>query len=170
MTLSERNQLIVDNMNLVYFIINKYYPSLITDDDIKQVGMLGLIKAADKWDESKGTFATFASYLIRHEIAREFRDFRSKHTKDVSLQNPLPNSEEDGTYEDAVVGEEDVDVVDADKFYESLHGQDAEIIRLLESGYSRAEIAERFGVSQSAIGQHVRKLRKRWIQLYGDFS
>ena len=67
-----KNELIEKNMNLVYFVISKYYPTFIHDEDIVQSGMLGLCKAADKWDESKSKFSTYAGRCIRNEINQEF--------------------------------------------------------------------------------------------------
>ena len=74
-----KQQLIEDNMGLVYSLILREYPTYIQDEDIIQCGMLGLCQAADKFDESKGfKFAGFAWFCIRNEIIRELNK-RSKH-------------------------------------------------------------------------------------------
>ena len=68
-----KQQLIEDNLNLVYALISREYPTYLHDEDIIQTGMLGLCKAADKWDEKRGTFSNFAWCCIRHEIIKEFK-------------------------------------------------------------------------------------------------
>lgn len=62
----ERQHLVTDNMRLVHYIVQKYVKPAASDyEDIAQVGMMGLIKAAIGWDESKGnTFATYATRMI----------------------------------------------------------------------------------------------------------
>jgi RNA polymerase sigma factor (sigma-70 family) len=52
-------------------------------EHIYQVGVQGLIKAAKKFDLSKGTITTFANRFIIHEIYKEIR-FMSKQNKYVS--------------------------------------------------------------------------------------
>lgn len=62
---------------LVYSIVSKYYKnsSNISLDDLKQVGMMGLVLAAQRYDPSKNTrFSTFATHTIHGEIMRYFRD------------------------------------------------------------------------------------------------
>ena len=88
-----KNKLIEDNMSLVYFIINKYYPTYITDEDIVQAGMLGLCKAGDTWNEDKGAFSTYAAICIRNNIRMEFRG-RGKHQGVLSLDYELPETED----------------------------------------------------------------------------
>lgn len=62
----ERQHLVTDNMRLVHHVVQRYVKPAASDyEDIVQVGMMGLIKAAIGWDESKGnTFATYATRMI----------------------------------------------------------------------------------------------------------
>ena len=81
---NERDNLIENNMNLVHFIIGKYYPTYRYDEDLVQCGMIGLIHAADRYDAIKGKFSTYASHCISNEIRRELKR-RDKYRNEVSL-------------------------------------------------------------------------------------
>lgn len=69
-SIEERNALVVANLGLVYFIakpILRMFRS--KTDDIIQAGNVGLIKAGDSWDETRGVaFTTYACVVIRREI------------------------------------------------------------------------------------------------------
>ena len=49
-----RNKLIEHNLRLVAHIIKKYYSNLNDQDDLVSIGTIGLIKAVDTFDASKG--------------------------------------------------------------------------------------------------------------------
>lgn len=75
-----REKFIEDNMGLVGFTIKKYfgggssYRDLgISMEDIYQEGCFGLVKAVDKYEESKGKFSTFAVKYIWGYIMRLIR-------------------------------------------------------------------------------------------------
>lgn len=61
------------NVKLVSSIASKYYPvSDISSDDIYQLGLVGLSKAIDKFDYTRGTrFSTYATYWIKQKISKE---------------------------------------------------------------------------------------------------
>ena len=75
-------------MNLVYYLIRTYYPNFIKDGEIIQSGMLGLCRAVEKFDESKGKFSTYASRCILGEIKRELQN-RSRWSVETSLEQLL---------------------------------------------------------------------------------
>lgn len=77
--------LIVENMNLVYHIVQRDYPRYASDDDIIQCGMLGLVKAAKNYDPTRGvTFAAYARKYVHGEIRKELKR-REKDKAVVSL-------------------------------------------------------------------------------------
>lgn len=78
----ERDKFILENVKLVDFVINRrfagYYKNENTYDDLKQVGIIGLIKSVDSFDENKGNkFSTYAIPYILGTILREFRGKRN---------------------------------------------------------------------------------------------
>lgn len=160
-----RQKLIEDNINFVYFLIHRYYPSYITDEDIVQCGMVGLCKAADSWDETRSTFSTFASRVILNEIGMEFKR-RKKRIKTLSLDYPM--GEEEVTFGDMLVGESDVEYFDIDDFYNQLTPREKECFDLLKLGLKPVEIGRKLGISRQLVNYHLRLLRLRWEKVYGD--
>ena len=78
-----RTILILVNENLVKYLALKKNP--VPDDDLCSVGMIGLIKAIDKYDlNTNNTFATFASICIENEI---LLSFRKKKPAPVSIED-----------------------------------------------------------------------------------
>ncbi|MBP3330780.1 MAG: sigma-70 family RNA polymerase sigma factor [Clostridia bacterium] len=70
-----RSQMIEGNIGLVHSCANKFRGRGIEYDDLFQAGCVGLIKAADGFDESRGfSFSTYAVPVILGEIKRIFRD------------------------------------------------------------------------------------------------
>ena len=70
-----REQLIMSHLNLVRFLAAKFKNRGEPLDDLIQVGTVGLIKAIDRFDLSRGLeFTTYATPTIMGEIKRHFRD------------------------------------------------------------------------------------------------
>ena len=63
--MTDREQKIIGNMNLVHYIVHKHFPQYTANQDVIQNGYIGLIKAVDSFDESMGnTFSTYATRCI----------------------------------------------------------------------------------------------------------
>ena len=80
-----RAVLIERNLRLVSHIVKKYYSKTNDTDELISIGTIGLIKAIDSFDNSKGTrLATYASRCIENEILMYFRSIK-KQGGDVML-------------------------------------------------------------------------------------
>ena len=72
---NERESLINNNYGLVHACANKFRGRGVEYEDLFQAGCIGLIKAADNFDVSRGfAFSTYAVPVILGEIRRIFRD------------------------------------------------------------------------------------------------
>ena len=81
-----RATLIERNLRLVSHIVKKYYSRTNDTEDLVSIGTIGLIKAIDSFDPSKGTrLATYASRCIENEILMYFRA-RKKTAQDVEQE------------------------------------------------------------------------------------
>ena len=70
-----REQVIKDNMALVYSIVRRFTGRGYDPEDLGQIGAIGLIKAVDKFDLNYNVqFSTYAVPMITGEIKRFLRD------------------------------------------------------------------------------------------------
>ncbi len=70
-----RDAVVAANLNLVRHVVRRYRAMGNDEEELFQVGCLGLIKAVDRFDISRGTrFSTYAVPLILGEIQRHLRD------------------------------------------------------------------------------------------------
>lgn len=86
-----RDKFIESNLPLVHSLCKRFVGRGIEYDDLYQAGCIGLIKAADGFDESRGLcFSTYAVPVILGEIRRMFRDGGavkvSRSLKELSLK------------------------------------------------------------------------------------
>lgn len=93
MVTDKREEMITENIGLVHSIANRFRSRGAEYDDLFQAGCVGLIKAVDNFDESKGyQFSTYAVPVIMGEIKRIFRDggpikvSRSLKEKSIKVQ------------------------------------------------------------------------------------
>jgi RNA polymerase sigma-B factor len=72
-----RDRLIESNRGLAESIARRYMRQRDSDDDLRQVALLGLLKAVERFDPSRGlAFSSFATPTIEGELKRHFRDQR----------------------------------------------------------------------------------------------
>lgn len=156
------NKLVEDNVNLVYHLIARTYPTFIHDEDIIQSGMLGLCKAATNWDKNKSKFSTYASRCILNSINEEFRS-RKRQPKGVSLDQPLYDNM---TLAETVVGEEDVLFLDDETFYSRLSEEEQKVFKLYNNGYSTDEISTRLCMNEQKVRKILRLIKLKWREFY----
>lgn len=73
--MSRRDDLICQNIGLVHSCARRFIGRGIEYDDLFQAGCMGLVKAADGFEEERGLrFSTYAVPVILGEVRRLFRD------------------------------------------------------------------------------------------------
>lgn len=66
-----RQEMISSNTSLVAFVAHKFKANTLSFDDLMQEGLVGLIKAVDRFDPERGIrFSTYAVYWIRQAVSR----------------------------------------------------------------------------------------------------
>lgn len=86
-----RESLITENLKLVHSLCKRFIGKGIEYDDLFQSGCIGLIKAADGFDSSRGLmFSTYAVPVILGELKRLFRDGGaikvSRHLRELNIK------------------------------------------------------------------------------------
>ena len=126
MVKDRREKIISENLRLVNHLCKRFIGRGIEYEDLYQAGCVGLVKAADAFDESLGfCFSTYAVPVILGEIRRLFRDGGSikvsRSVKELSLR--IAKEKADLTYKlarepriseiAAALGEKAEDIVEA---------------------------------------------------------
>ena len=92
--LNARNTLVEYNLRLVAHIVKKYQTSERSTEDLISIGTIGLIKAVNTYDISKGSrLATYASRCIENELLMRLRQER-KESREISLFEPIGTDKE----------------------------------------------------------------------------
>jgi RNA polymerase sporulation-specific sigma factor len=170
--------LIERNLRLVAHIVKKYsFPNKDVDELIS-IGTVGLIKAIDSFDSSKGTrLATYASRCIENEILMLFRN-NKKQKSEIYLQDPIGVDKEGNEFclMDILSSEKDcvLEKVESNlqiralykKLVESLTKRESSIL-IMRYGLidgkckTQREIAVNLGISRSYVSRIEKKALKK---------
>jgi RNA polymerase sporulation-specific sigma factor len=170
--------LIERNLRLVAHIVKKYsFPNKDVDELIS-IGTVGLIKAIDSFDSSKGTrLATYASRCIENEILMLFRN-NKKQKNEIYLQDPIGVDKEGNEFclLDILSSEKDcvLEKVESNlqiralykKLVESLTKRESSIL-IMRYGLidgkckTQREIAVNLGISRSYVSRIEKKALKK---------
>lgn len=105
--------LVERNLRLVAHIAKKYYNDNRENEDLISIGIVGLIKAVNTYNPSKGNrLVTYASKCIENELLMMLRSER-KRNKEVSLNEPIGMDKEGNTISLMdVVENDEIDTLD----------------------------------------------------------
>lgn len=158
----ELEDMIKNNERLIYFVLHKYYPSLVHDEDAFQIGRIGLWQACESYDENQGSLSTYAVKCIRNAISNEMRQIRKAMSIEcVSLDSPMPHIG-DGTIAmkegilDPTNYFDDVEY-QIDELRPKIPERDLTMLTMKASGYTYKEIGEQFGVTKQRAQQILKK-------------
>ena len=189
-----RGKLIEHNLRLVAYIVNKNYPEAVRGcqqdaDDLISIGTIGLIRAAETFDYTKGRrFSTYASRCIDNQIKMHFRKIKRQQSE-VYINEPLETDSEGNTLTIADILSSGVNIeeetelrINSQKLYryidEELDEREKEIIckrygirdgrGFVCEAMTQREIAKQLKISRSYISRiekkALEKLRRRFEQ------
>lgn len=177
-----REKIIRHNLRLVAHITKKYYTANEDTDELISVGTVGLIKAVNSFNHSKGTrLATYAARCIENEILMHFRN-QKKTSLDVSFEEPIETDNEGNPLtlmdiiakEDTVLDEIDLksNILKLRKYINELDDKRERDIIILRYGLNgekpktQNQIAEKYDISRSYVSRietkTLKKLRKKF--------
>lgn len=159
------------NVELVYFVFNRYYSKYRQfKDDLIQEGLMGLWKACQSFDESKGfMFSTYAVRVIYNQMAMFMRK-EAKHFVNTSLDRVVASVPDNNiTYQDLLEDKPALSEYERDAIQMLVEQAEkdgwSDIVNMRLKGYKQVEIAEELGMHPSRVSEIMRglyaKVRKR---------
>lgn len=165
---SEMEQMIENNMGLVYSVLQKQFPAFQRDEEYIQMGRIGLWRALRTYDPSKGGGeAAFSSY-IHVAVYRSINWFHrgraaAKQYKlnPISLNQPFGDGVELG---DMIASnyefEKDVDAETCVLEIGKKSKRAEEMIRMYADGYTFSEIGQAFNITKQRAQMICAKCQK----------
>lgn len=177
-----KNKLVEHNLRLVAHIVKKYYSENEEQDDLISIGTIGLIKAINSFDSSKGIkLATFASRCIENEILMYFRS-KKKNSQEMSINEPIDIDSEGNplTLIDIISRDDDIaDDIDLKikteklyRFVEEIKDEREKTIIILRYGLyntvplTQNQVAKRLNISRSYVSRIEKKIIERLRQKF----
>ncbi|MGE5422260.1 MAG: RNA polymerase sporulation sigma factor SigK [Ignavibacteriales bacterium] len=174
-----KNILIERNLRLVAHVIKKYEGTGEDSEDLISIGTIGLIKAINTFDDSKGTrLATYAARCIENEVLMHLRN-RKKSRMEVSIYEPIGFDKEGNEISlmDVLFSDSDIlETVDMKmqeerivKKMSALTRRERQVIELrygLFSGLkeTQRDIAKKMGISRSYVSRIEKKAINKLIR------
>lgn len=174
---SERDKLIEENLNLVWYTMRTYYPRSFTPDNEKdffQIGCLGLIQAASTYDEHPDlSFSTYAVNIIRGYISHEFTYMNRKQRSVMScipIDSPLNEEGDTRTYLETIPDNHNRPdqgwYDDLSKFAKTLTPCQRRTFEKMIEGKGNVQIAKEEGCRTSCITARIDRIRLLFSRYY----
>jgi len=186
-----RTLLIVGNERLIYLCMARKFGISNPEQDMDQygAGMIGLIKAIDKYDLAKGVaFSTYATYVITNQIGMEYRKINKRYmteTNCVRLEDYMLSAEDEhnNLKFEHILGEEDSFIEDIihEETLKQIYNNMKYLTQIekdcLTHGLglfgndrlTQIEIAKRMGINQSAVSKSIKSaIHKLKIMTLGN--
>lgn len=169
----EQRKLVEESHDLIYGYAKLHNVSL---EDYYGVLAMGLCDAAKRFDESKGSFSTFAymrmRWMLGWHLQHEGRISKIPDNQVFSYNRPI--NSESKTFFFEMIGDNFstdnsmIDDIALNGFVDTLSDKESEVIKLLLDGKSQVDIANMMGVKKQSIGYYVYRIRDKWKEYNED--
>lgn len=161
-----KEQMILTNYGIVFFVMRRLeIPAF--DEDMFQIGSIGLLKAIYSFDASKGCFSTYAFRVVRNELLKEFRKSKKSVNVAFSLDDNVDiGNGESVSYAEMIADRNDyeentVNSMLAQQIFERLGSREKHIFTMFFiENRTQSEISEALGISQSYISRIIKGIGK----------
>jgi RNA polymerase sporulation-specific sigma factor len=170
-----RNKLIEHNLRLVAHVVKKYESSGEDMEDLISIGIIGLIKAINTFNNERGVrLATYAARCIDNEVLMHLRNIK-KMKQEVSLYDPIGFDKEGNEISLIDILTTDNEIIDAVEMriqeekirskMETLTRRERQVIEMRYGLFhglkiTQREIAKKLGISRS----YVSRIEKRAVK------
>lgn len=162
-----KEQMILCNYGIVFSVMKNLGIPL-TDEDMFQTGIIGLLKAINTFDASKGySFSTYAFSIVRNELILVFR--KSKRSVKVAFSlddNVDTGNGESVPYAEMISDGKDyeenaVNLMLAQQIFERLGSREKHIFTMFFiENRTQSEISKALGISQSYVSRIISSMGK----------
>ena len=159
-----KEQVILNNTGMVGLVLKSLNLNPL-DEDLFQIGVIGLLKAIDSFDQEKGfKFSSYASVYIRNEVLEAIRIPKKRILNVLSLDKVL--WEDDFTLEDTISSGERFDdllvlKVDLENAMGRLKEREKFILNLLISGETQISIAKKLGMTRQNVKRILKNIQRK---------
>lgn len=182
-----KDVLVERNLRLVAHIAKKYSKSEGVSEDLLSIGTIGLIKAINSFNDSKGIrLGTYASKCIENEILMQLRGEKKK-SREVSLYEPIGTDKEgNAIHLLEVIESDEIDIVsmhdNAEKlahisnvFFRVLTKREQDILikRYGLDGkkeMTQRELADKLQISRSYVSRIEKKALEKLRESFGEHT
>lgn len=158
MGIKDCEKLFEDNYKLIFFVLNNYFDKQF-DEDLAQIGAIGLWNACRNFNQDHSKFSTFATKCIYNEILKEVQKHsfpkRKGNATDVSLYENI-EEHNDIRYIDTIKSKNDFIICDL-----NLTKEEKKILRYIMDGKKQDEIRSLFNCSIGEINLKIKKIKEK---------
>ena len=148
-----------------YFVIRKYYPTLLYNEDVEQATKCGLWRAAVTYDQNKDcTFSHYAISCIMAEMVPYTRTI-NKHNK--ATDNAIKCSDRNRR---PMNSPDDVLCIDLLDFLARLPSDLKIVVDYRKVGYRSEEIGQILGITKRSVDRRLVKALRMWHDFIDDSS
>ena len=145
-------KIVTEYLPLVRSIATKYNKLGVPHEDLEQEGMIGLLKAANKYEENKGAkFSTYATYWIKKYILAAVDKERKHSLNSTALNEEITKDKKAITIKSNTNFDLPSDMPENEKTVLTL---------LFKDEFTLKEIAEELGISR----ERVRQLKEKGLR------
>lgn len=147
-----KEKIATEYLPLVRSIVKKYAHLGVPIEDLEQEGMIGLLKAADKFRDDKGAkFSTYATYWIKKKILAAIDNEKKSSLDSIKL-----------TEESVETKEDELKTSQYLKLPQNIPDTERKILRMLyEEQLTLKEIAQELKISRERVRQLKEKALRR---------
>lgn len=159
-------QLVSDFKGLVRALANRFYLVGGNKDDLLQEGMIGLMHAINCYDDSKGTFPSFAKLCILRQIldaVKRDSAVKQKALRDYENLDEMQDLPDGSNPLDSLLQKEYAQKV-AQILVDKLSPLEKKVVTLFSQGYSYEDVAKLLDKSIKSVDGALQRARKKLVE------
>lgn len=177
MTRQEQEVMLENNLKLVFYVLIKRFPTYAYNEDIYQIGCIGLWQAVKGYKDSVGAFSSFACACIYNQVAMALRKQRKSNDYSfISFDEPLFEGSDLSVSDSIVDVSSEIEFTNIEysdtkknviKAINRLNSTEQRVLNLSMSGMNQGDIAKIMSSSQPNISRSLSSARaklKRYLR------